>query len=75
MNDIHLYFIAKITINTYLVENVGEVLERNGYTKSFEGHDDVSRRQLNIYMLSKKEIMHDYVVLYITMQSYKEKVK
>ena len=32
--------------------------------KSFAGHDDIFRRQLNIYMLSKKEIMNDYVVLY-----------
>lgn len=51
-------------MNTYLVEYVGEVLERNGYMKSFEGHDNVSQRQLNINMLSKKETMHDYVVLY-----------
>lgn len=61
-------------MNTYLVEYVGEVLERNGYMKSFEGHDNVSQRQLNINMLSKKKQCM-IMLFYIIMQSYKEKVK
>ena len=40
--------------------------------KSFEGHDDISRRQLNIYLLSKKEIIRDYVVLYNNAKQQRE---
>lgn len=70
--DIHLYSITKLILNTYFTENVGEVLERNGYIKSYEGYDDIFRRQLNICMLLKKEVLQNYVVLYKNVKQQNE---